>query len=120
MHRWIARFLLLVALGGTFGPLARAATTAPPHACCVRKPLHHCHASVGVETEQLVIRSADCCNHECCRAITGARWAHARLSAATSFTQSVEAYLDRSTPVSPTTEFSTFQSTRAPPRFSIA
>jgi hypothetical protein len=120
MHRWIARFLLLVALLGPFGPLARAATTAPPHACCVRKALHHCHDSVALETEQLVIRGAACCNHECCCAVTSARWAHARSSAATSFAQNVEAYLDRSTPASPNTEFSTFQSARAPPYFSIA
>jgi hypothetical protein len=120
MHRWIARYLLLVALVGTFGPLARAATTAPPHACCVRKALHHCHDSGGLETEQLVIRGTDCCNHECCRAVTSARWAHARPSAAASFAQNVEAYLDRSTPVSPNTEVSSFQSARAPPLFSIA
>jgi len=120
MHRWIARYLLLVALVGTFGPLVRAATTAPPHACCVRKALHHCHDSVGAEAEQLEIRDAGCCGNSCNRAVVTLRWAHARCSAATSVAQNVEAYLGQSTAVSPKTKITSFQSTRGPPNTSIA
>jgi hypothetical protein len=118
MHRLIARFLLLVALVGNFAPLALAATAAP-HACCVRKAAHHCHDSLASEqvseTGQLAVRDVSSCNHDCCRAVTTARWAHAQSPASASFVQNVEAYLGQSTPVLSNAEVSRFQSTRAPP-----
>jgi hypothetical protein len=124
MHRLIARFLLLVALVGNLAPLALAAAASPPHACCVRKAVHHCHDSVASdqiqEAGQPVIRGTSCCNHDCCRALTTSRWAQAQQPTATSFAQNVEAYLGQSIPVSPTTAVSSFQSTRAPPHISIA
>jgi hypothetical protein len=121
MHRLIAKFLLLVALVGNLGPLALAATAAP-HACCIRKAVHHCHDSLASpsETGKLVIREAYNCNHDCCRAVTTARWAQAQPSAAASFVQNIEAYLGHSNPVSPSTEPASFQSTRAPPHLSVA
>jgi len=123
MERLIARFLLLVVLVGTFGPLALA-TAAPAHACCIRKASHHCHDSAASEqiseTGQLVIRGTACCNHDCCRALTTARWAHAEQPTSTSFTRNVETYLGRPFPVSPATEVFTFQASRAPPHFSKA
>jgi len=118
MHRWIARFLMLVALVGTFGPLVRAATAAPPHACCVRKALHRCHDS-DLETEQLVIRAADCCNNNCGRAVVTSRWAHAP-TPGISCTQRSEPYRSQSSIAAPRTICSHFQSTRAPPYYSIA
>jgi hypothetical protein len=120
MHRWIARFLLLVAFAGNLAPLALAATAAPPHACCVRKAVHPCHNSLAAETGQLVIRASDCCNHNCGRAVIPVRWARAQPPVATSFAQDVEAYLRQLSPASPNTELCRFQSTRAPPHFSIA
>jgi hypothetical protein len=118
MHRLIAKFLLLFALVGNFAPLALAATAAP-HACCVRKAHHHCHDSLASEQAseagQLVIRDAACCNHECRRAVTTARWAHAQSPASASFMQTVEACLGQSTPVTPNREVSRLHSTRAPP-----
>ena len=121
MRRLIARFLLLAALVGNLGPLALAATAAP-HACCVRKAVHNCHDSLSAQSEtgQLVIRDAGNCNHDCCHAVTTARWAQAQPSAAASFAQKIEAYLGSSNPASPTTESTDFQSTRAPPYPSIA
>ena len=119
--RLIAKFLLLVALVGNLGPLVLAATAAP-HACCIRKAVHHCHDSLASQSEtgQLAIREASNCNHDCCRAVTTARWAHAQRSIAASLVQNVEAYLGQPNPASSTTELSRFQSTRAPPHFSIA
>jgi len=124
MHRLIARFLLFVVLMGTFAPLALSAAAPPSHACCVRKAVHHCHDSAASEqiseTGQLVIRGTACCNHDCCRALTTARWAHAEQPTSTSFTRNVETYLGRPFPVSPATEVFTFQASRAPPHFSKA
>jgi hypothetical protein len=118
MQRLIARFLLLAALVGNLAPLALAATAAP-HACCIRKAAHHCHDPLTSEqlseSGQLVLRDAPNCNHDCCHAVTTARWAHAQSSASTPFVQNVEAYLGASNPVSPTTVPASFQSTRAPP-----
>jgi len=114
MHRLIARFLLLVALVGNFAPLALAATAAP-HACCVRKAAHRCHDSLAAQAGQLVIHDAACCHHDCCRAVTTARWAHAQSPASAPFVQNVEAYLGQSNPVLSNMEVPRFQSTRAPP-----
>jgi len=123
MHRLIARLLLLVVLVGTLGPLALAAAAAPPHACCMRKAVHHCHGSAASEQiseiGQLAIRGTSCCNHDCCRAVTTSRCAQAGQPAA-SFTQYAEAYLGRTTPASPATDVSPFHSSRAPPHFSQA
>jgi hypothetical protein len=71
-----------------------------------------------LETGQLAIRSNSCCNHDCCRAVTTARWAHAEQPPSASFAQNVEAYSGRPIPVSPDTDVSRLQLTRAPPPFS--
>jgi hypothetical protein len=119
MHRLIAKFLLLVALVGNLAPLALAATAAPLHACCVRKAVHRCHDSLASEqvseTAQLVFRDAGGCNHDCCRAVTTTRWAHAQSRASASCVRNVEAYLGQSSKVPSNAEVSRFQPTRAPP-----
>ena len=120
MQRLIARFLLLGALAGNLAPLALATAAPPPHACCIRKAAHHCHDSVVSESSQLVIREVSPCNHDCCRAVTTAQWAHAQPPATASFAQIVEAYLGPSSSLSPNSEISLFQSTRAPPHLSKA
>jgi hypothetical protein len=114
MHRLTAKFLLVFALVGYLAPIA-IASSAPAHACCVRKGIHHCEGPLGSETEQPVIRDASCCKGDCCRAVTTAQWAHARAIAAAGFVQKIEAYLGQSNPVSHNTDVSRFQSTRAPP-----
>jgi hypothetical protein len=118
MQRLIAKFLLLVVLVGNFAPLALAATAAP-HACCVRKAAHRCHDSLTSEqvseTGQLIVRDTGSCNHDCCRAVTTARWAHAQSRASASFVRHIEAYLGESSSVPANTEVPRFQSTRAPP-----
>src|SRR5271169_3819487 len=93
MHRLTARLLLFLALVGNLVPLALAATAAPPHACCLRKGVHHCQDSLTAESEQLVIRDASCCNHDCCRAVTTSQSAHPQSRAAAFFLQTVAALL---------------------------
>ncbi|HZZ17574.1 MAG TPA: hypothetical protein VFE08_16625, partial [Candidatus Sulfotelmatobacter sp.] len=77
MHRLVAKFLLLFALVGNLTPLARAVTSAPPHACCIRKAVHSCHDSLSSQKD-LYIRDAACCNNGSGRSVITARWAHAQ------------------------------------------
>lgn len=114
MHRLTARFLLLFALVGYLAPIAMA-SSAPAHACCLRKGVHHCQDASGAETEQPTIRDASCCKGDCCRAVTTAQWAHARSIAAVGFARHIEAYVGQSNPVSRNSDIFRFQSTRAPP-----
>jgi hypothetical protein len=117
MHRLIARLLLVVALVGNFGPLVLAATARSPHACCVRKAVHHCNDSLATDAGQLLIREARCCNHDCCRAVTTARWAHAQPTTRASFAQIFEPYFGKSSPDSTHPGLFDLQSARAPPHF---
>jgi len=90
----------------------------------VRKAAHHCHDSLDSEqvseAGQLTIRDAGTCNHDCCRAVTNARWAHAQPPAAAFSAQAVEAHLSQLTLAFPKTRVLGFQSTRAPPHDSLA
>jgi hypothetical protein len=76
MHRLTARFLLLFAVVGNFVPLALASVAEQPHACCVRKAAHPCHGGAIVDSSRPSVHDTQCCNHDCCRAVTTAQWAH--------------------------------------------
>ena len=119
MQRLTARFLLLFALAGTFVPLALAATTAPAHACCIRKT-HHCHEVASPESTQLVISATTCCDHDCCRAATTSQWANPQPGIPAVVAQNVEARIAGSQSRTPATPLFASQSTRAPPQLSIA
>src|SRR2546430_9720090 len=114
MQRSITRFLLLVVLLGSFGPLALAAAAPAMHACCIRKAIHDCHDSSV--SGRLAISGKSCCNTNYCRALTTARWAHAEQPSSASFAQDAEAYLGQPISISPATEIFAFHSSRAPPR----
>jgi len=118
MQRRTAILLLLLALVGTFVPVALAVTAASPHACCLRAA-HKCHAMAG-ESEQLAFRSTGCCNHDCCRAVTTAQWAHVQAGTAGSSPQNLDARIVEAQPLNPAAVFSASESTRAPPQISIA
>jgi hypothetical protein len=113
MQRLIARLLLLVALAGNFIPLALAATAAPPHACCIRKT-HKCHSPVA-ESEQLALREAGSCSHDCCRGVTTARWAQLQSSHTAVAQHDVTGRESETHSNAPTTVQFASQSTRAPP-----
>ncbi|MFZ0420773.1 MAG: hypothetical protein WAM04_21910 [Candidatus Sulfotelmatobacter sp.] len=115
MLRLTARLLLFFALVGNLAPLALAATAPPPHACCLRKGVHHCQDSLASENGQPVIRGANCCNGDCCRAVTTAQWAHPQPRLAVSFQQSITARFVGTQSNSPATASAELHSSRAPP-----
>jgi hypothetical protein len=118
MHRLTARFLLLIALVGTFVPLALAATAAPEHACCLRNGVHQCHGSAP-ESDQRSIRDS-CRYHDGCRAVTSSQWAHAQPTTTAALLQDIKARVPESRIASPDAKRFSSQSTRAPPQISIA
>jgi hypothetical protein len=119
MQRLVARLLLLFVLAGSVFPLALATTAAPLHACCIRKA-HQCHSSGIADSDQLVLRSTGCCNHDCCRAVTTRQPAHPQPSATPDAAQHAASAVADSHLVAHTVEVSTSQSTRAPPCFPTA
>lgn len=86
MHRWTARFALLVMLVPVFGPLALANVVSPSMKCCMRRPVTgatagtanpamHCHHGAmeaqaadtqGADSREHSLRSQDCCGQHCC------------------------------------------------------
>jgi len=119
MHRLTARFLLLLALAGTFVPIALAATAAPQHDCCLRKGVHQCHGSAP-DSDQRTVRDTSCCPHDGCRAVTTSQWAHAQPTTTSAFAQNVEARITELSTGSPASKRFSWNSTRAPPQISIA
>jgi hypothetical protein len=115
MHRLTARLLLLFVLLGSLAPLALAVTAPPPHACCLRKGVHHCHDSLASESGQPLIQGASCCHGDCTRALTTAEWAHPQPKLAAFFLEANNVRRAASRPHSPATASLEFQSTRAPP-----
>jgi hypothetical protein len=115
MHRLTAKLLLLFALVGTFAPLALALTGPPQHACCVRKGLHHCNESDGADTSRLLISGAGCCNGDCCRAVTTARWAYAHAGMNVMYERHISARADQADQISLHAEVLELHSSRAPP-----
>src|ERR1700685_1795711 len=117
MQRLTARFLLVLALVGTFVPLALAVTAAPVHACCLRKAIHQCHGSAP---DQRTVRTTGCCNHDCCRAVTTSQSAHPRPPLASLVAPNVAARMAESRGATPATKLPASESPRAPPQASIA
>jgi hypothetical protein len=120
MHRLTARLLLLFALVGNLAPIALAACTAPPHACCLRKGSHHCQDSAAAESNKSSFRAPDCCNHDCCRAATTAQWAHRPPQLTQLSVRGVEQFLREIQPAVPSADAALFHSPRAPPRSIIS
>jgi len=114
MQRLTARLLLLFALAGMFVPLALAATAAP-HACCIRKSAHQCHGAAASESEQLAIRGASSCNHDCCRGVSTSQWAYPQPSQSAISAQNVGVREADSQATVPAAQLLSSQSTRAPP-----
>ena len=69
MRRLTARLLLVLLLVGTFAPIALAISAPPPHACCLRKPLHD-HGSRALELQAVGGQ-----HRNCCPPVTTAHWA---------------------------------------------
>jgi hypothetical protein len=86
MHRLTARLLLVLTLVGTLAPVALAISATPPHACCMRKPMHD-QGSRGLQSQ-----TVDTGHHNCCPPVTTAQWAEPG-SGVNSNIHSVLAYL---------------------------
>jgi len=115
MHRLTATLLLLFALVGSLAPLALAVAVPPTHACCLRKGIHQCHDSLTSANGQPEIRDASCCQGNCYRAVTTARWAHPQPKLEAVFLQADNLRRSRLRSDSPVAACAEFQSTRAPP-----
>src|SRR5579863_3126962 len=111
MQRCTARFLLLLALVGTFLPLALSATAPPVRACCLRAA-HHCHSAS--ESEQRSVTAAGGCSHDCCRGVTISQTAHPKPPVAAVASQLLGTRAVESTPAAPRTDSFCLPSTRAP------
>ena len=114
MQRLTARLLLLFALAGAFLPTALALAAAPPHACCLRKAAHQCHAS---DADQRSLRSTGCCNQNASRAVSTKHSANPRSPLLSDFALCASARILESPAEFPVTRLSSSQSTRAPPQF---
>lgn len=112
MQRCTARFLLLLALVGTFLPLALSARTPSAHACCLRAA-HHCHSTS--ESEQSTIGRINSCGHDCCRGATTSQTAHPKPTIAILANQFAATRAPESMPSAPLADVFSFTSTRAPP-----
>jgi hypothetical protein len=111
----IATFLLLLAVIGNLAPVALAISAPPPHACCLRKNVHHCRDSAISDPGQASIYDTGCCNRNFGRATVAPHWAHSRAHCASFSLQAINARVLSSHSDSPSTTANNFPSTRAPP-----
>ena len=116
MHRHTARLLLVLVLTGTFTPLAMAAASVGPHACCMRKTMH-CHRAAEAASE-IRVSSVDC-QHNCCRALTVSQAAHVSPEIAASELRSVAPLAAQRSSFPPGHPVERSHSGRAPPQSSI-
>jgi hypothetical protein len=115
MHRATAKLLLILLLVGVFAPVALAISAAPPHACCMRKPMH------GRPSHDAQFQAPPgCCQHDCCRPLTVSRGV--RLTSKTCQQATPASTIPRSElqPIQFASSVNYAHSGRAPPRFSIA
>lgn len=119
MQRLTARLLLLIALAGTFIPLAMQAAAAPPRACCRRMAMHRCHDAAAADPQE-PIAGAPCCHHNCSRAVTTSQCAQPEPTGVGAFASEAQNCEPDFQSEIPDFEFLSTQSTRAPPQISIA
>lgn len=125
MHRWTARFLLLIMLVPAFGPLALARAAQPEAMHCIRKPAqpgmqcHHAMAKSPLpESSENTFRALDgCCpNHDCCRGASTSEWARPAAHQTSDLSLLIEPAPAPQGAATPPTGLSGSDSARAPPR----
>jgi len=115
MHRATARLLLVLLLVGVFAPVALAISAAPPHACCLRKPMH------GRPSHDAQFQAPPgCCQHDCCRPLTVSRGVHLSSRAHAQATPGSTILQPERQPIHFASPVNLAHSGRAPPHFSIA
>lgn len=109
MYRLTARVLLVLLLVSIFAPAALAVSAPPPHACCMRKPLHD-HGSRSLD-----VRMVGGGHRSCCPPVTTAHWADLGLRVSTSV-RLLSVNLDRDVaPVLRSNDENSLQFVRGPP-----
>jgi hypothetical protein len=119
MQRLTARLMLLLALAGTFVPLALHAADAPVRACCRRMAMHHCHDAAAADPHE-PIASAPCCHHNCFRGVTISQYANPQPPVARVFRPEAQNCASDFQSEIPDFEFLSTRSARAPPPISLA
>jgi hypothetical protein len=115
MHRATARLLLVLLLMGVFVPVALAISAAPPHACCIRKPMH------GRPSHDAQFQAPPgCCQHDCCRPLTVSRGVHLTSKTCAQATPASTILQSEREPIGFASSVNHAPSGRAPPPFSIA
>jgi hypothetical protein len=115
MRRLTARFVLILLLASLFAPVALAISAPPPHACCMRKPVHD-RASHNSEFQV----PPGCCQRDCCRPLTVSQWVHLSPSGNAQVAPAAATLQADQRPAGFATTFNSAHSGRAPPQFSIA
>ena len=129
MHRWTARFLLLVMLVPAFGPLALARSAAPEAMHCMRQPVGQgsqpvmpCHHGMAAApqtefpaTSFNAVRS--CCeDHNCCRGLKTSEWARPAATLLRLCSLLIEAATQNQPVTRTSADVADNDSARAPPR----
>ncbi len=115
MHRATARLLLVLLLVGIFMPVALAISAAPPHACCLRKPMH------GRPSHDAQFQAPPaCCQHDCCRPLTVSRGAHPASKTGAPAASASTILRSQRESIGFASSVNYAHSGRAPPQFSIA
>jgi hypothetical protein len=136
-YRWAARFLLLVVLVPSFGPLTMACAAQTQGAHCLRKPMpvqseqpampcHHAMAqaqraqpATAVTPSEVSFQSSspgDCCHDHCCCGATTSEWAQPASNLLSFLHLRIEPALPSQTAVSESRDIFEIDSARAPPR----
>jgi hypothetical protein len=115
MHRTTAKLLLILLLVGVFVPVALAVSAAPPHACCLRKPMH------GRPSHDAQFQAPpECCQHDCCRPLTVSRGVRLTSKTRTQAMPASTILQSEQQLIQFASSVNSAHSGRAPPRFSIA
>jgi hypothetical protein len=114
MHRLTARLVLVLLLVGIFAPVALAFSATPPHACCLRKPLHRGDAS---HSQFSAVANN---SRNCCPPVTTAQWASPGISVNAQRSLLVAALQTDPLSFHHSRDLRLSPCVRAPPTFSIA
>jgi hypothetical protein len=128
-YRWAARFLLLVMLASSLGPMAMACALQPEAMHCMRHPVSahaaqsamHCHyAMAQLEASRpdasFQATSDDCCKTHCCCGATTSEWGQPASHQLSFLNLLIELAHPAQSAVVHSSDISGLDSARAPPR----
>lgn len=112
MQRTIARLLLILSVLGTAAPIALQALSTNPHACCLRKAAHQCHAQ---STTDVAVHSPSCCTQDCCRAVRTSQFARVQPARTTTAARALTPHMNSPKHILVIATYSFSRTPRAPP-----